>query len=255
MSYKRSKYFSTSNKRKIKYLFLNRKSQIIVVFFHGFMSDMVGEKPNTIQKFCAKKKIGFIKFEYSGHGKSSGQFTDGNISKWTNDAKQLINAKIKNKKKLIFIGSSMGSWIALNLFKNFHNKIKGFIGIASAPEFTEEIMWKNFTKKVKDIILKNKIYYLDNDYETPYPITKNLIINGRKNKILNKKINTTIPVILFHGLKDKVVSLKFSEKVLKLFKTQNKRIIKIKDGDHSLSRKKDLRKICSELRKIILGIV
>ena len=223
MSYKRSKYFSTSNKRKIKYLFLNRKSQIIVVFFHGFMSDMVGEKPNTIQKFCAKKKIGFIKFEYSGHGKSSGQFADGNISKWTNDAKQLINAKIKNKRKLIFIGSSMGSWIALNLFKNFHNKIKGFIGIASAPEFTEEIMWKNFTKKVKNIILKNKIYYLDNDYETPYPITKNLIINGRKNKILNKKIHATIPVILFHGLKDKVVPLKFSEKVLKLFKTQKQK--------------------------------
>ena len=255
MSYKRSKYFTSPSKRKIKYLFLNRKSQITVVFFHGFMSDMVGEKPNTIQKFCAKKKIGFIKFEYSGHGKSSGQFADGNISKWTNDAKQLINAKIKNKRKLIFIGSSMGSWIALNLFKNFHNKIKGFIGIASAPEFTEEIMWKNFTKKVKNIILKNKIYYLDNDYETPYPITKNLIISGRKNKILNKKINATIPVILFHGLKDKVVPLKFSEKVLKLFKTQNKRIIKIKDGDHSLSKKKDLRKICSELRKIILGII
>ena len=84
-------------------------------------------------------------------------------------------------------------------------------------------------------------------------ITK--IINGRKNKILNKKINATIPVILFHGLKDKVVPLKFLEKILKLFKTQNKRIIKIKDGDHSLSRKKDLRKICSELRKIILGII
>ncbi len=255
MSYKKSKYFSTSSKRKIKYLFLDQKSQITVVFFHGFMSDMIGDKPIAIQKFCKKRKLNFLKFEYSGHGKSSGKFTDGNISKWTNDAKQLIKKKTINSKTLIFIGSSMGSWIALNLFKNFHNKIRGFIGIASAPEFTEEIMWKNFTKKVKDIILKNKIYYLDNDYETPYPITKNLIINGRKNKILNKKIHATIPVILFHGLKDKVVPLKFSEKVLKLFKTQNKRIIKIKDGDHSLSRKKDLRKICSELRKIILGII
>ena len=98
MSYKRSKYFLTPNKRKIKYLFLNKKSQIIVIFFHGFMSDMVGKKPNAIQKFCKKKKIGFIKFEYSGHGKSCGKFTDGNISKWTNDAKQLINAKIKGKK-------------------------------------------------------------------------------------------------------------------------------------------------------------
>ena len=254
MSYKRSKYFLTSNKRKIKYLFLNKKSQITVVFFHGFMSDMVGEKPNTIQKFCTKKKIGFLKFEYSGHGKSSEKITDGNISKWTNDAKQLIKTKIKGKKKLIFIGSSMGSWIVLNLFKSFNRQLIGFIGIASAPEFTEEIMWKNFSRKIKKIIFKNKIYYLDNDYDAPYPITKNLIMNGRKNKVLNKKIDAKIPVVLFHGLKDKLVPLKFSKKIFKLFKTQNKKIIKIKDGDHSLSRKKDLRRICSELRKMTVNI-
>ena len=254
MSYKKAKYFSTSTKRKIKYLFLNTKSQITVVFFHGFMSDMVGEKPKTIQKFCTKKRIGFIKFEYSGHGKSSGKFTDGNMSKWTNDAKQLIKAKIKSKKKLIFIGSSMGSWIILNLFNNFYKQLIGFIGIASAPEFTEEIMWKNFSKKIKKIILKNKIYYLENDYKVPYPITKNLIMDGRKNKVLNKKINTRISVILFHGSKDKLVPLKFSKKIYKLFKTQNKKIIKIKDGDHSLSRKKDLRRICSELRKMTTNI-
>ena len=254
MSYKRSKYFLTSNKRKIKYLFLNKKSQITVVFFHGFMSDMVGEKPNTIQKFCTKKKIGFIKFEYSGHGQSSEKITDGNISKWTNDAKQLIKAKIKGKKKLIFIGSSMGSWIVLNLFKNFNRQLIGFIGIASAPEFTEEIMWKNFSKKIKKIILKNKIYYLENDYEVPYPITKNLIMDGRKNKVFNKTIDVKIPIVLFHGLKDKLVPLKFSKKTFKLFKTQNKKIIKIKDGDHSLSRKKDLRRICSELRKMTTNI-
>ena len=254
MSYKRSKYFLTSNKRKIKYLFLNKKSQITVVFFHGFMSDMLGEKPNTIQKFCTKKKIGFIKFEYSGHGQSSEKITDGNISKWTNDAKQLIKAKIKGKKKLIFIGSSMGSWIVLNLFKNFNRQLIGFIGIASAPEFTEEIMWKNFSKKIKKIILKNKIYYLENDYEVPYPITKNLIMDGRKNKVFNKTIDVKIPIVLFHGLKDKLVPLKFSKKTFKLFKTQNKKIIKIKDGDHSLSRKKDLRRICLELRKMTVNI-
>jgi len=255
MSYKRSKYFITSTKRKIKYLFLNKKSQITVVFFHGFMSDMVGEKPNTIQKFCTKKRIGFIKFEYSGHGKSSEKFTEGNISKWTNDAKQLIKAKIKSKKKLIFIGSSMGSWIVLNLFESFNRQLIGFIGIASAPEFTEEIMWKKFSKKIKKIILKNKIYYLENDYEVPYPITKNLIMDGRKNKVFNKTIDVKIPIVLFHGLKDKLVPLKFSKKTFKLFKTQNKKIIKIKDGDHSLSRKKDLRRICSELRKMTTNIV
>ena len=134
MSYKRSKYFKTSSKIKIIYLFSNKKRQITVVFFHGFMSDMDGAKPKAIQKYCNKQKINFLKFEYSGHGKSKGDFLKGNISKWTNEAKQLIKSKVKGKKNLIFIGSSMGSWIALNLFSFFKKEIKGFIGIASAPE-------------------------------------------------------------------------------------------------------------------------
>ena len=149
MSYKRSKYFTTSNKRKIKYLFVDTKSQIVVVFFHGFMSDMIGKKPISIQRFCKNQQVSYLRFEYSGHGKSSGKFIEGNISKWTNDAKQLIKAKIKKNKKLIFIGSSMGSWIALNLFSHFKKQIRGFIGISSAPEFLEELMWKKFSKKIK----------------------------------------------------------------------------------------------------------
>ena len=198
MSYKRSKYFTTSNKRKIKYLFSKKKSQITIVFFHGFMSDMVGAKPTAIQKFCNRKKLNFLKFEYSGHGKSTGKFTDGNISKWTSEAKQLIKSKTKKSKKLIFIGSSMGSWIALNLFPFFKKKIKGFIGIGSAPEFLEELMWKKFSKKIKKIIMNKKIYYLDHGGFT-YPLTKQLIWNGRKNKIFNKKINLKIPIVFFHG--------------------------------------------------------
>ena len=156
MSYKRSKYFSITHKRKIKYLFIDNKSQIMVIFFHGFMSDMVGKKPIAIQRFCAKQKLNFLKFEYSGHGKSTGTFTKGNISKWTNDAKHLIKSKIKKNNDLIFIGSSMGSWIALNLFFTFKKKVKGFLGIASAPEFLEELMWKKFNRKIKKIILQKK---------------------------------------------------------------------------------------------------
>jgi len=222
MSYKRSKFFLTSNKRKIKYLFLNKNSQIIVVFFHGFMSDMVGKKPQAIQRFCRRNKIGFIKFEYSGHGKSSGKFIEGNISKWTNDAKQLIKSKSKGK-KLFFIGSSMGSWIAMNLIPYFKNKVKGFVGIASAPEFLERLMWKKFNKKIKKKVMLEKIYYLEHGNYT-YPITKQLIINGRKNKILYKTINKNISVTLFHGLKDEVVPLKISKLVLKICKNTKKKI-------------------------------
>jgi len=226
MNYKRSKYFTTLSKKKIKYLYIKRNSQIAVVFFHGFMSDMIGAKPSAIQKFCKKQKLNFLKFEYSGHGKSTGKFIEGNISKWTNDAKQLIKAKIEKDKVLIFVGSSMGSWIALNLFQNFKRQIKGFIGIASAPQFLEELMWKKFSKKIKKIIMTKKIHHLDHGGFV-YPITKQLIIDGRKNKVLNNKINLKIPIVLFHGTNDEVVPINFSKKIFKIFKKSEKKLIKI----------------------------
>ena len=241
MSYKRSKYFTALNKKKIKYSLIKKNSQITVVFFHGFMSDMIGAKPSFIQKFCSKHKLDFLKFEYSGHGKSSGKFIEGNISRWTNEAKQLIKAKIKKNNKLIFIGSSMGSWISLNLFPVFKNRLKGFIGIGSAPEFLENLMWKKFTKKIKKIILAKKIYNLEHG-EFTYPITKQLIFDGRKNKVLNNKINLKIPIILFHGKKDNVVPVNCSRKILKICKKSKKKLIVIKNGQHSLSRKSDLKK-------------
>jgi pimeloyl-ACP methyl ester carboxylesterase len=250
MNYKRSKYFTTSNKRKIKYLYIKKKSQITIVFFHGFMSDMVGAKPAAIQKFCRKHKLNFLKFEYSGHGRSTGKFVEGNISKWTNEAKQLIKSKTKKVKNLIFIGSSMGSWIALNLFPFFKKKIKGFIGISSAPEFLEELMWRKFTKKIKKTIMSQKIYYLERGGFV-YPLTKQLILDGRKNKVLNNKINLKMSIVLFHGTKDEVVPIIFSKKIFKIIKKSKKKLIKIKNGDHSLSRKNDLKKICNELSKMI----
>ena len=250
MNYKRSKYFITRSKRKIKYLLIKKNTAIAVVFFHGFMSDMIGAKPSEIQKFCNKNNLNFLKFEYSGHGKSTGEFTKGNISKWTNEAKELINSKLKKKNKLIFIGSSMGSWISLNLFPIFKKKLKGFIGIGSAPEFLEHLMWKKFTKKIKKIILTEKIYNLKHG-EFTYPITKQLIFDGRKNKILNNKINLKIPIVLFHGAKDDVVPVNYSRKILKYFKKSKKKLIVIQNGQHSLSRKSDLIKIINELKNMI----
>tara|TARA_B100000700_G_scaffold329988_1_gene454031 strand:- start:4244 stop:5014 length:771 start_codon:yes stop_codon:yes gene_type:complete len=253
MNYKRSKYFTTFNKKKIKYLYIEKNSGITVVFFHGFMSDMIGAKPTSIQKFCKKHKLNFLKFEYSGHGKSSGEFTKGNISKWTSEAKELIKSKNKKNRGLVFIGSSMGSWIALNLFKHFKKKLRGFIGIASAPEFLEKLMWRKFSKKIKKIILSKKIYHLDYG-EYTYPITKQLIFDGRKNKVLNNKINLKIPIVLFHGTNDEIVPLSFSKTILKICKKSSKKFIKIRNGDHSLSKKRDLKKISYELKLMIKSL-
>ena len=252
MSYKKSKNFIISKKRRITYFFLNNKSQITVVFFHGFMSDMVGAKPSAIQKFCKKSKINFIKFEYAGHGKSGGKFIEENISNWTSDAKKLIKKKINAKNKIYFVGSSMGSWIALNLFPVFKKQIKGFIGIASAPEFLENLMWKKFNKKIKKTIKTKKIFYLKNGDFT-YPITYQLILDGKKNKILNNKINFGVPITLLHGLKDKVVPLSFSRRILKICNKSKSKLVKVKGGNHSLSRKSDLKKICKELSFLLFN--
>ena len=147
------KYLKVLNNKKIRYLSNYYQNKLYIVFLHGFMSDIEGEKPKTIFKFAKKNKLGFLALEYSGHGKSTGKFTNGNISRWTNDVKISIN-KIVKKNDFILVGSSMGAWLSLNQFKYFKKQIKGFLGIGSAPEFLENLMWKKFTKKMKYETLK-----------------------------------------------------------------------------------------------------
>ena len=122
------KYLKISNSKKIRYLSNYYEKNLFVVFLHGFMSDLEGDKPKSLQKFCKKRKLGFLGLEYSGHGKSSGNFTKGNISKWTNETRLLIK-KIVKKNNFILVGSSMGSWLSLNQFNYFKKQIKGFLGI------------------------------------------------------------------------------------------------------------------------------
>ena len=239
------KYYKISKTKKIRYLCNYYKKNLYIVFLHGFMSDLEGEKPKVFLKYAKKNKLGFLAIEYSGHGKSSGEFTKGNISKWTSDTRVLIKNIIK-KNDFVLIGSSMGSWISLNQFKYFKKQIKGFLGIGSAPEFLEKIIWKKFTKKMKAETKKNGVYNLKHGgYE--YPITYQLIKDGKKNKILHKKIDLQIPVTMIHGSKDTTVPVLFSRKVLKLFINSKKKLVAIKNGDHSLFNKKLQKKIIREL--------
>jgi len=247
------KYLKISNTKKIRYLSNNYTKTLYIVFLPGFMSDLTGDKPKTLQKYCKKKKIGFLGLEYSGHGKSSGKFTNGNISKWTKEIQILIK-KIVKKNDFILVGSSMGSWLSINQFKYFQKQIKGFLGIGSAPEFLERLMWKKFTKKMKQETIIKGIYNLKHgDYE--YPITYQLIKDGRKNKVFQKRFKTKISVTMIHGKKDEVVPVVYSRKILKLFKKAEKKIIIIKNGDHSLSNKKNLKKITLELDKIVSNVI
>ena len=190
------KFLKISPSKKIRYLINKYKKKPYVVFLHGFMSDLEGQKPRKILKFCNSKKIGFLAIEYS----------------------------------------------------------LGFLGIGSAPEFLENLIWKKFNNKMKNEIKKIGIYNLKHgNYE--YPITYQLIKDGRKNKILNKKIKNKIYVTMIHGKKDEVVPVSYSKKVLKVFKNANKKLLIIKNGDHSLSSKRNLDKITKELNNIISNYI
>jgi len=242
-------YIKLTNSKKIRYLKHNQKNSNYIVFLHGFMSDLEGKKPKTFFNFAKRNKLGFLALEYSGHGKSSGNFTNGNISKWTQETKLIIK-KIVKKNRIVLIGSSMGAWISLNQFKFFKKQIVGFLGVGSAPEFLQNLMWNKFSKKMKKEIKKKGIISLKHgDYE--YPITLQLIKNGRKNKILNKKIYQNLRVTMVHGSKDKSVPVNYSRKVLKIFRNAKKKLVIAKNGDHNLSSPKWLNLLKKELKIII----
>ena len=253
------KYLRLGHKKWIRYLKHNRRNKDYIVFLHGFMSDLEGKKPKTFLNFAKKNDLSFLALEYSGHGKSSGKFINGNISKWTKETSLLIKKNVKTN-RIILVGSSMGAWISLNQFKFFKKQIKGFIGIGSAPEFLERLMWKKFPKKIRQEIISKGISIIkhgnpnNKQKQYEYPVTYQLIKDGRKNKVLSKKISLRINVTMFHGQKDDAVPVSFSKKVLTLFTKAKKRIVVIKNGDHSLSNKKNLKRITSELDRIIKNI-
>ena len=242
-------FFKISKTRKLRYLKHIKKNGTYVVFLPGFMSNLEGNKPKTFYNFAKRNKLGFLALEYSGHGKSSGKFINGNISKWTKDTKILIK-KIVKKNKIILIGSSMGAWISLNQFNFFEKQICGFLGIGSAPEFLKYLMWNKFSKKMKKELKEKGVVNLKHgEYE--YPITYQLIKDGRNNKVLNKKIYQDLKVVMIHGSKDKSVPVIYSRKMLKIFKTNKKKIVIIKNGDHSLSSPKWLKILKRELKLMI----
>ena len=183
-----TKFLATHTGRKLAYSFTKGVGPTII-FLGGFKSDMEGSKAIFLEKWAKKRNRSFLRFDYSGHGKSSGDFLNLGIEDWFNDAKQIID--LTNNNELILVGSSMGGWIALLLSRELGSKLKGLITIAAAPDFTEDSMWKNFTEDQKKEILNKGVLYLPSDYGEPYPITRYLIENGRQNLVLREPLELT----------------------------------------------------------------
>ena len=245
-----TKFLATPNGHKLAYSF-TKGTGPTVVFLGGFKSNMEGSKAIFLEKWAKKRNRSFLRFDYSGHGQSSGDFLNLGIGDWCNDAKQIIGLTENNG--IILVGSSMGGWIALLLSRELGSRLKGLITIAAAPDFTEESMWKNFTEDQKKEVLNKGVLYLPSDYSEPYPITRYLIENGRQNLVLCEPLELTCPVRLMQGTEDTAVT---RETALKLFDHINADDLSLffkRGADHSFSDQGCLEILEKNLEDILQG--
>jgi pimeloyl-ACP methyl ester carboxylesterase len=209
-----------------------------VVFLPGFRSDMTGDKATALAAFCADRGIGMLRFDYSGHGASTGAFTDGTIGAWAADALAAIDALTTGK--LILVGSSMGGWIALLTVLARHDRIAALVGIAAAPDFTQRLMWDSMAPTERARLQRDGVLYVPSRYGEPTPITLKLIEDGANHLLLDGPIPINCPVRLLHGQADPDVPWELALRIADRIESSNTRIILVKDGDHRLSRPQDL---------------
>jgi len=221
------------------------KNNNAVIFLSGFRSDMESSKAAFAHNFCENNNIDFIRFDYSGTGNSSGDFLEMTISKWKDNALTIIE-KLYPAKKVTLIGSSMGGWIMSLLACEIPQKIHSLIGIASAPDFTEKLMWNQLSVAAKTEIMESGVHHLPTNYcndpkAQTYPITRALIEDGRKNNILESpQILLKCPITLIHGIKDEDVPYDFSLKLANIFTAKNVEVILQPDSKHRMSEPGDL---------------
>ena len=242
----------TEHNRKIAYKKLEGKKtgEPGIIFLGGLASDMEGSKANYLEDWCRSRGNTFIRFDYSGHGQSDGVFTDGSILTWSEDALSVLD-NLTNKKQVL-IGSSMGGWIALILAKKRPQKIHSMIGIAAAPDFTEDLMWDNFSEDEKTKIIKHGLIKQNSEYsDEPYKISKNLILESRNCFVLRDKIELNFPVRLLQGTLDNDVPLNTAIKLINHITCEDAKLEILKNADHSFSTEECLKLISSTLLKLL----
>lgn len=239
MSKASTKTFLTKENRSIAYVkryHPQPQSSRGVIFLSGFRSDMTGTKVSCLEDWCFKKRYNFLKFDYSGHGRSSEPFESGCISDWTIDACAVLDQLTDGPQ--ILVGSSMGGWISLLLGRDRSERIAGFVGIAAAPDFTENSMWANFSSKERDELEVRGKVELPTEYSSdPCIITKKLIEDGRSNLVLDSSLEAPYPIRLLQGMQDNDVHFSTSIKLAEHINHNDVEVTLVKDADHQFSTK------------------
>ncbi len=209
-----------------------------IVFLGGFGSDMTGTKATALEQAARERGLAFLRFDYRGHGQSEGRFVDATVGDWLADAQAAFDQATLGPQ--ILVGSSMGGWIALLLALSRPERVRGLVGIAAAPDFTERLMWDGMSADDRAALARDGILLPPSQYGDPIPITRKLIEEGRRHLLLDRPIAFPGPVRLLHGQRDPDVPWRHSLLTAERLTGDDVRITLIKDGDHRLSRPSDL---------------
>ena len=203
-----------------------------VVFLGGFRSDKEGTKALHLEAWAKAAGRGFLRFDYSGHGQSSGDFLEGSIGDWAEDARAALSLV---EGPVVLVGSSMGGWISLLLARSMPDRVKGLVTIAAAPDFTEDSMWAGFTEAERSQLQDKGVVYLPSDYGDPYPITRRLIEDGRRHLVLRDALRLPMPTRFLQGTADSDVDLTVALRLLDHAEGPDIRLTLVKGADHRFS--------------------
>lgn len=222
-----------------------------IVFLGGFRSDMTGTKALFLQDWARAQGRAFLRFDYSGHGVSSGDFLDGCIGDWAEDALAALDALTEGPQ--VLVGSSMGGWIALLTARARPDRLAGLVGIAAAPDFTEDSMWAGFSAEQRAALLDEGRIALPSEYsDTPYVITRRLIEDGRNRLVLRAPLSLPFPARLLQGTADVDVPPEVALRLLAHAQGPDLRLTLVKDADHRFSTPDCLDMIAQALTEVLV---
>lgn len=241
-------FLNCENGRRLAYRRHDGRSGLTFVWLSGFKSDMTGTKVIELESWAKAEGHGFLAFDYSGHGESAGAFEDGTISAWREDCLEVIRQCTEGG--LVLVGSSMGGWMALLAALDLGDRVKGMVLIAPAPDFTEKLMWPDFTDEERDEIMEKGVYLTPSEYGDPYPITRALIEDGSQWNLLDKPIRFDAPVRILQGRLDPDVPWSHAFRLVEMMTSDDLVFHLIKDGDHRLSRPQDIARLKATCKEI-----
>ncbi|MEM7651267.1 MAG: alpha/beta hydrolase [Pseudomonadota bacterium] len=217
----------------------------LVMFCGGYRSNMEGTKAIYLQERCEARGQGYLRFDYAGHGRSEGAFEDGTIGSWADDAKAILDHVAKGP--VVVVGSSMGGWMALLLAKARAGIVQGVVGVAAAPDFSEDLFEALGPEKQQELMEKGAVA-IENDYsDEPYHYSRDFYEEAKSHLLLTETQAIDFPIRLIQGMKDADVPWETAVKIQKNYKGADVDVIFVDDGDHRLSRPEDLELIDREV--------